>query len=155
MQLLLEEICQNLRNWFCDYTKGDVISGSFAIHNGVISGIGKTVVPEIETGTYYRIVGSYKNNGVYLAGTDVPVDETFNGQLWFLHFPAAFLALVKEISDWQELNGGADSINMSPFNSESFGGYSYTKGGSSSAGGGNATTWQQQYASRLNAWRKI
>lgn len=155
MQLLLEEICQNLRNWFCRYEDGDVISGTFNIAEGVIIPIGKTKLPEIEDGTYFRIVGSFKNNGVYIKGTDIPVDESFNGQIWLLHFPAAFLALVSEIAEWQEKNGAIDSTNMSPFTSESFGGYSYSKGSGTGSGGGAAVSWQNQFASRLNAWRKI
>lgn len=154
MQPLFEEICQHLRNWFCDYNSGDVYAGSFTIISGTISGQGKTKTPPIESGMYYRIIGSYKTNGVYKAGTDTPADDTFNGQVWLLHPPAAFLALVKDISDWQAVNGAATSTNMSPFSSESFGGYSYSKG-AGSGGGGTATTWQAQFASRLNTWRKI
>lgn len=154
MQNLLEEICQHLRNWFTTYDRGDVYSGSFSISGGIIEGAGTTSTPEISAGMYYRIIGSYKNDGVYLAGTDTPTDEAFNGQVWIMHPPAAFIALVSEIKTWQEANGGATSDNMSPFASESFGGYSYSKGSGNSAGG-TATSWASQYAARLNAWRKI
>lgn len=154
MQLLLEEVCTHIRNWFVDYNQGDIYSGTFSIQNGEITGKGTTKTPTIESGMYYRIVGSFKNNGVYLAGTDAPVDEEFNGQIWLLHPTAAFLSLVAEIDAWQKAYGGSDSVNMSPYSSESFGGYSYSKGGSGS-GGATATTWQGQFASRLNAWRKI
>lgn len=153
MQPLFEEICQHLRNWFCDYNSGDVYAGSFTITSGTISGQGKTKTPPIESGMYYRIIGSYKTNGVYKAGTDTPADDTFNGQVWLLHPPAAFLALYADIKAWQEKNGGAESANMSPFTSESFGGYSYSKSGSGN--GGAAATWQGQFNSRLNTWRKI
>ena len=47
---------------------------------------------------------------------------------------------------------------MSPFTSESFAGYSYSKGGaggSGSSGGSGATGWKAAFASRLNAWRKL
>jgi hypothetical protein len=153
MQKLLEEVCQTIRNWFVNFDNGDVYSGSYEISGGVITGQGTSDTPEITTGMYYRIVGSFKNDGVYLAGTDTPIDEQFNGQIWLMHPTAAFLALVTEIGAWQTLNGGADSTNMSPFNSESFGGYSYSKGGNAS--GGTAVSWKSQFASRLNAWRKI
>lgn len=154
MQLLLEEICQHIRNWFCDFRRGDVTSGVFIIQDGVITGAGRTATPTIDEGTYFRIIGSRKNDGVYIAGTDIPTDETFNGQVWIMHPTAAFLACVNEIAAWQAKNGGVDSENMSPYTSESFGGYSYSKGGGGSQGG-TATTWQGQFASRLNAWRKI
>jgi hypothetical protein len=81
-------------------------------------------------------------------------DEVFEGSLWLMAIPQAFLDLVEEIDAWQKKNGAVDSAAMSPFNSESFGGYSYSKGVGSS-GGGLATTWQAAYAARLNAWRKI
>ena len=48
------------------------------------------------------------------------------------------------------------AYSMSPFTSESFGGYSYSK---SSGSGGNgeaqALSWQRQFQSSLNKWRKI
>lgn len=154
MQLLLEEICQHIRNWFCDFRRGDVTSGTFEILNGEIIGENGTPTPTIESGSYFRIVGSVKNDGVYLAGTDIPVDEVFNGQIWLMHPTAAFLECVNEIATWNTKNAGVDSVNMSPFSSESFGGYSYSKGGGGSQGG-TAVTWQAQFATRLNTWRKI
>ena len=154
MQLLLEEVCQNLRNWFVSYDKGDVFSGSFEVKDGVITGQGQTKTPTINAGDYFRIIGSRQNDGVYIAGTDTPKDEYFNGQVWILRPPAAFLALLNDIAQWQERNGAADSANMSPFTSESFGGYSYSKGAAGQTGG-TAITWQRQFSSRLNAWRKI
>lgn len=154
MQILLEEVCQHLRNWFVSADKGDVYSGSFRVTDGEITGEGQTKTPDINSGDYFRIIGSRQNDGVYIAGTDTPQDDYFNGQVWILRPSAAFLALVKDIGDWQEQNGAADSANMSPFASESFGGYSYSKG-SAGANGGTAMTWQRQFASRLNAWRKI
>jgi hypothetical protein len=64
--------------------------------------------------------------------------------------PRGFLALVAEIEAWNTKYGAGA---MSPYASESFGGYSYSKG--ATAGGSNATTWSDAFASRLNAWRKI
>ena len=70
--------------------------------------------------------------------------------------PKEFLSLVDEIEAWQTVNGQANSQAMSPFQSESFGGYSYTKAsGSSSNSGSIVPTWQSQYASRLNKYRRI
>ena len=62
------------------------------------------------------------------------------------------LSLVDEISAWEAKYGGAESAAASPFTSESFGGYSYSKSSGSSnneaAGGGDAGSWQRAYASR-------
>ena len=52
-------------------------------------------------------------------------------------------------------NGGADSAAMSPYMSESFGGYSYSKGASNTASGGSVVTWQDAFKTRLAPWRKI
>lgn len=152
MQILIEEICQHIRNYFSRYENGDVYAGDITIENGLLSVNGVSL--DIPSGRYFRILNSAANDGVYISGTDIPTDEEFKGEIWLMHPTAAFLALASEIGEWQTANGGAGSENMSPYSSESFGGYSYSKG-SRSAGGGTATTWQGQYASRLNAWRKI
>ena len=148
MQIILEEICQNIRNFFV----GEVKEGAITINDGAISINGEP--EEISDGRYYRIVGSYENDGIYIAGTDTPTNETFAGEIWLMRPSPAFLALVEEIKAWQTANGAADSQNLSPYTSESFGGYSYSKSGGGT-GGGTAATWQGQYAARLNAWRKI
>lgn len=150
MQITLEQVCQHLRNWFIDTT----YSGTFDVAGGVITGSGTTQTPDINEGDYFRIIGSRKNDGVYKAGTDTPLDDRFNGQIWILRPTAAFLAVVKDIDEWRGKNETPDSANMSPFASESFGGYSYSKG-SGGGSGASATTWERQFASRLNAWRKI
>jgi hypothetical protein len=64
--------------------------------------------------------------------------------------PKDFLALAKEIEDWQAKYG--DVLN-SPYTSESFGGYSYSK--ASGKNGGGAVTWQDAFATRLNLYRRI
>jgi hypothetical protein len=69
--------------------------------------------------------------------------------------PADFLALVADIEAWQEKNGALDSAAMSPFNSESFGGYSYSKSGGDSAGGSSGANWKSAFASRLKIYRRI
>ncbi len=149
---MLTEICAEIKNYFT-YSR-DRHNGDFAIVEGQI-------VPSIDIPTdYIRIIGSRFNNGVHKRGEEgfALTDEgTFHGSIWIMSPPNDFLALVGEIETWQEMNGKADSQAMSPFNSESFGGYSYSKssGGSSSGGGSSAPTWQSQYASRLNLYRRI
>lgn len=149
MQLIIEEVCTSIRNWFLKHDGSDVVSGDFVAQSGTLYCNGH-IMPQ--TG-YFRIVGSTLNDGVYLGGTDTLKDEAFSGEVWYMHPPAAFLACCKDVAEWQAANGGAASANMSPYSSESFGGYSYSKGGGSN--GATAVTWQAQFRSRLNAWRKI
>ena len=78
------------------------------------------------------------------------VDETFNGTIWALAIPPAVVDLADEISKWQEKNGEA---SVSPYSSESFGGYSYSKATDAETGG--AVTWQSAFKKQLSAWRKI
>jgi hypothetical protein len=100
-------------------------------------------------------VGSVFNDGVYQMTDNLELaDEIFDGSIWLMAIPKAFLDLVKDIEDWQKKNGSVDSAAMSPFNSESFGGYSYSKG-SGKSGEGTGASWQGAYASRLNIWRKL
>ena len=143
---MLSELCHDIRNYF----ETDKYFGKFEISNNVITG---DFI--LQQGQYFRIVGSVFNDGVYCYDNKLKLDdEIFGGAIWAMAVPDEVVALSKEIDDWNALYGKADSANMSPYNSESFGGYSYSKsgGGSSSDGTG---TWQKAFASRLNKWRKI
>lgn len=149
---MLSELCQELRNWF---DKGQPrIHGAFEISGGKIVDDDFTTV--IKNGQYFRIIGSVFNDGVYKYDEELQlVDELFVGSIWLMAIPKAFLDLAKEVEDWQKLYGGVDSSAMSPYTSESFGGYSYQKSAGSSDGSGSSATWQNVFASRLNLWRKI
>ena len=118
--------------------------GTYVIENGAVE------LPEVKDGQYFRIVGSVFNDGVYQNPANNLKDETFTGAVWALAIPQALLDLATEIEAWQEKNGTAAS---GPYQSESFGGYSYSlKSGADGSGG---FTWQSAFASRLNRWRKI
>jgi len=147
---MLTELCQELRNWF----DRERYFGEFEISGGVIT------APFLVPGQYFRIVGSIFNDGVHQYGeaTDVLIDETFDGAVWALAIPKPVINLAAEIAEWQKKYGGADSAAMSPYNSESFGGYSYSKSGGGAASSGSAGTptgWKAVYASSLNRWRKL
>lgn len=146
---MLDEICAEIKNYFLR-SSDDIIIGDFTISDGVIS-------PsfDFDDCDYIRIVKSKKNDGVHKVSEMQLADETFHGAIWRMYPPMSFFALVQEISSWQEANGAADSVAMSPFNSESFGGYSYTKSGSGSAGSSSVPTWQSVYASRLKRYRRV
>ena len=143
---MLSELCRELKNWF----EKDKLFGEFTISGGTIT------IPELQTGQYFRIVGSVFNDGVYSYPASNLTDEVFDGAIWLMAVPKEVIILSQEIDDWNQMYGGIDSEAMSPFASESFGGYSYSKsGGGASDGAGNAGTWRGAFASRLNMWRKI
>ena len=143
---MLTELCQELNNYF----DKERHVGTFTIADGTIAA--DFLVP----GQYYRVVGSIFNDGVHKYGSEDLTDETFKGAVWALAIPAAVINLAAEIAEWQRKYGGADSAAMSPFQSESFGGYSYSKGSAGVTGSGVGTVgWQSAFRSRLNRWRKL
>ena len=158
---MLTEICQYLHNWFNRKPDGNDYPkeyGVFTIEDGEIN------TDILVNGQYFRVIGSLFNDGVHKYGTDPKTDkpydtlqdETFNGAVWSMGVPAEVVILADEIAAWQAKYGAVSSDAMSPFNSESFAGYSYTKGSSAVSGSqGNGNGWQSVYAARLNVWRKI
>lgn len=149
--MMLTEICQEIRNWF-DRGQEKYI-GNLSIRDGQVM----PPVIHLKDGQYFRIVGSVFNDGVHVfPHDDSMIDEDFTGAIWAMAVPPAVIALASEIEEWQNKYGGIDSVLMSPYNSESFGGYSYSKsGGGASDGKSLAGTWQGAFASRLSKWRKI
>lgn len=148
---MLTEICQHLHNWF-DRDQAKWI-GSFVIDdNGHISLVGGAL--SLQDGQYYRIVGSLFNDGVHKYPSTL-MPEEFHGAVWSMAIPPVVVSLADEIKLWQDKYGGYDSVNMSPYNSESFGGYSYSKSGGGASANGQGGTWQSAFASRLNPWRKL
>lgn len=147
----LTELCQELRNWF-DRNMPKYF-GDFKIEDGNISCAGL----DLKNGQYFRIVGSVFNDGVHRFGTYELVDEDFSGAVWAMAIPPDVIALAEDIGAWMEKYGGIDSQAMSPYNSESFSGYSYSKssGGSGTGGSGGNASWKSAFADRLNRWRKI
>ena len=139
---MLTELCGVLRNWF----ETDRISGTYTVENGSIT------LPFLQNGQFFRVVGSVFNDGVHQYPDYAMAVETFDGSIWPMSVPPALLCLGEEIKAWQEKNG---DIAASPYTSESFGGYSYSKTTSGSATGAGMVTWQSVFKSRLNQWRKI
>jgi hypothetical protein len=103
----------------------------------------------LQEGQYFRIVGSVFNDGVYKYPATELKDEVFNGGIWEMAIPKELIELSTEIENW---NNNNTSVLNSPYQSESFGGYSYTK---KSGTNGGDLTWQSQFASQLNQWRKV
>lgn len=142
---MIGEICAEIKNYFVQ-PNADIHVSNYTISGGILSPI-----PFVQVGQYYRIIGSALNDGVYQHGTDdlQLYAEEFFGAVWTMRVPKDFLALCDEIEAWQEAN--ADVLS-GPYQSESFAGYSYSKG--TSANGG-AWTWKDQFKNKLNAYRKI
>lgn len=147
----LTEVCANIKNYFLR-SDTDIIRRTFTITSGTAP------LDSLLEGQYFRIVGSVLNDGVWQNTAEDLANlrpETFTGQIWTMSVPRDFEDLCNDINAWRDKNEGVESANMSPFNSESFGGYSYSKGGSSATGGGSAVTWQNQFRARLNTYRRI
>lgn len=147
---ILTELCQELRNWFDRDQKKWI--GKVTITDGEITVNDAEI--ELLEGQYYRVIGSLLNDGVYQYPVAELSDEEFNGAVWSMAIPPSVADLASEIDTWCENN--ADKIN-SPYQSESFGGYSYSlkSGGSVSSGGSGGFGWRTQFADRLNRWRKL
>ena len=145
---MLTQLCGYLRNWF----ETDRYTGNFVIRGGELAGPGLPLLH----GQYYRLVGSVFNDGAHKWGdrADVLRDEPgFTGAVWPMAVPREVEALAGEIAEWTEENRAAIS---SPYQSESFDGYSYSlKSGGSAVDGQNGTTWQGHFAARLAPWRKL
>lgn len=138
---MLEQVLRHLNNWFLV----EIHDGTFTVENGSIA------LPFLLTNQYFRIVGSVLNDGLHQYPAVDLTDETFTGSVWALAVPKAVIELSVEIEAWQEKNGEAVA---SPYQSESFGGYSYTKR-SAGIDSGTLNGWQDAFRGRLNDWRKI
>ena len=137
---MLTEICAELRNYFVS-----------DIHNGTFEIVGGKIAPLdfIQENQYFRIVGSVFNDGVYKYTDKLELtDEKFIGSVWSMAVPPSVIDLAEEIKAFNESDAGKPS----PYTSESFGGYSYSKATDSN---GVPLTWQKVFANRLNKYRRI
>lgn len=148
----LNDLCVELNNYF----EVKRCFGTFKISDGAIDLSELVDAGSLQTGQYFRIAGSVFNDGVYQYPASGLQDEEFNGAIWPMAVPTAALGLLAEITEWVNSNSDDPNLN-SPYQSESFGGYSYSKINNSSGAGTSADlgTWQNQFRSRLNKWRKI
>ena len=138
---MLTEICAEIRNYF------EVPNGR---HFGTFTISGGSIAPLdfLQEGQYFRIVGSVFNDGVYQYPATSLTDEVFEGAVWAMAVPPTLIALAAEIKAYNDSDAGKES----PYTSESFGGYSYTK---ATDANGAPIGWQKAFASRLNKWRKL
>jgi len=169
MVATVEALCAETHNYFDTHRE----FGIFTIKDGVIS------LPFLEIGQFFRIVGSKWNDGVYIYDgqfivrsktweelTDKTwesikdkswgdlvehdlVDESFRGAIWAMNMPRAFLDLSREISVYCE----SEMAKPSPYQSESFAGYSYTK--ATNASGVADNSWQNVFKTKIDRFRKM
>lgn len=144
---MLSEVCRYLNNWF-DCAR---YYGRFEIAGGVLLSFNDGEI--LQDGQYFRIIDSVFNDGVHKYPDDVLKDEIFEGAVWVLKIPPEVIAISGEIDEWTEKYLSVGDQALSPYTSESFGGYSYTKGATENGVGGS---WESVagFTSRLNGWRK-
>ncbi len=151
--LMIYNVCKYCKNFF--FRHDNIYTGAFSISNGELTGNcdgqSVTLADMVKSGQYYLIAGSDLNDSIHQCGRDTLEDELFYGNVYPLSIPKAFISLVQEIADWQTKNG--EKVT-SPFSSESFGGYSYTKASGLSSESG-AASWQDAFRGRLISYRKI
>lgn len=167
----IEALCAETHNYF----ETDKVVGDYKIENGNIT------LPFLSDKQFFRIVGSKFNDSVYiyleggfivknakwleletsdmdwndireqywgdLAGQEL-IDEEFHGAIWPMNMPRAFIKLAKQVKEYNE----SDMAKPTPYISESFGGYSYSKGIGSTGNADNS--WQKVFGSQLRRWRK-
>ena len=135
----LTNLCAEIRNYF----ETEKRFGTFTISDGSIS-------PSnfLQSGQYYRIVGSVFNDGVHRHPAHDLTDETFDGAVWAMAVPPAVVELLSKIDDFEK----AEANSPTAYTSESFGGYSYTKATDEN---GLPAGWRSVFKSELNKWRKL
>lgn len=170
---MLEEVLTKICNWFRVKDSADGIHpGTFAIKGGRID------LPFLKDGQYFRIIGSVFNDGLHQyhappaedtppvaeetdaaeglepEGTEEPkesdlTDETFDGKIWALAIPREIIKIAAEMAEWQE-KYGAKAAGV--YQSESFGGYSYSM--FTNGHGGQLSVWDR-YRDRLKPYQKL
>ena len=138
---MLTELCAELRNYF-EVPNGRHF-GKFEISGGSIAPL-----DFLHEGQYFRIVGSVFNDGVHQYPAVDLTDEVFDGCIFAMAVPPDFLKLVSDIKEYEQSDAGKPS----PYTSESFGGYSYTK---ATDANGAPIGWQKAFAGRIRQWRKL
>lgn len=151
---MLEQVMRHVRNYFIKEHR----IGEFSISDGMLS-------PHdfLLEGQRFYITGSSLSDGVYTYHSDGIKDddnieavslpnETFKGIVYALAVPPTFIALVGEIEEWV---GKFGDVVSSPYQSESFNGYNYTKMVNYSRGNEGGMSWESTFRNQLNQWRKV
>ena len=143
MEKVLTELCTYLNNYFWRSKR----EGKITISGGTFT------ASYLQDGQYFRILGSTFNDGVHKYPVSNLKDEEFEGSIWSMAVPQTVIDLATDIDNWQQKYGAVGSEAMSPFSSESFGNYSYSKNAPTTEG--NPNGWQAVFASRLAPYRRL
>lgn len=138
--MTIYEIMRQCRNFFPDIENQH--SGTFTITDGAID------LDFVSDNQLFLIEKSHFNDGVHEYPTESLRDETFEGIITPLCPPADFLDFIREVQEWDE---ATKEKRLSPYQSESFAGYSYTK----ATANGRTATWKDIFSDRINTWRKV
>ena len=138
---MLTELLAEIRNYF-EVPNGRHF-GKFEISGGSIAPL-----DFLQEGQYFRIIGSVFNDGVHQYPASDLTDEVFHGAVWAMSLPPDLIALSAEIEEYNKSDAG----KASPYISENFGGYGYTKATGSN---GKVLTWKSVFADALNRYRKL
>lgn len=136
---MLTELCAELRNYFVK----EIRKGTFEVVGGRVQPL-DFIIP----GQFFRIKGSLLNDGIHQNPTTDLKDEVFEGEIWSMALPPAFIDLSREIEEFTK----SEQANPTVFESENFAGYSYSKATNEK---GVVADWKDVFANRLNIWRKI
>lgn len=150
---MLTQLCEYLKNWEFNEDNPEKHIGQVTIADGTIAV--DDFLLDIPVGQYIRVVGSIFSDGVHLYPDQTMADEVFDGAIWLLKIPPEVINLADEITAWRAKYERLDAPVMSPYTSESFAGYSYSKAGAGGNANGVTGGWQQAFANQLEHWRKI
>jgi hypothetical protein len=166
MEYKLKEVLDYIHNYFqLDTYSGKISIIDHKLENSKI---------ELYDGQYYMIKGSIYNDGIWKykendqnvldldksdetegseesEETDELKDEIFYGDVVSLRIPRDVLKIVDEINAWEKNN---ENVINGVYQSESFGGYSYTLKDSSNSKNSNIS-WKDYFGDRLKCYRKL
>lgn len=146
---MLSRICVYLKNYF----ETERIIGDVVISDGVITVDGVEV--ELADGEYFALFHEHYAYGVFQNGADYVEDNSFRGAVWRMDVPDSILDAMKWALEWEAKNGNPDDNANSAFNSESFGGYTYTKAQSSMSTIGSTVFNNAKFKSMLAPYMRI
>lgn len=148
----LEDILWHIHNWF---VRDSIPVRTCCIDDGSLP---TSITDRMLEGQWYRIEGSYLNDGLHQHPDTGLGDETFDGTISLLAIPRPLLRLAERIQDYIDATTEASQKALrSPYQSESFDGYSYTlkDGSGADSASGGLSGWQAEFAGQLNAFRKM
>lgn len=139
----LKEICDYLHNYFVE----NIYEREFSVLDGHINIDGIKVAD----GQYCMIEGSVFNDAIFMHPSENLKDEVFVGAFFTLRIPPDVRIITQETIEWEKEN---EKVLNSPLQSESFGGYSYSKATSQTSPSGQLS-WRDVFADRLARYKKL